>query len=96
MLFILTVLCSVRFSCAQVSCRYDSETGGGRNPTVGHSGSNEGVMEGNAVVDRLREFGRTRGDSDWSALDKETKTLMRRDSFAFLVAVAFDRGMLWE
>ena len=51
-------------------------------------------MEARAVVERLKEFGRTRGDSDWSALDKET--LVRRNPFAFLVAVAFDRGMPWE
>ena len=57
---------------------------------------NEGVMEASAVVERLKEFGRTRGDSDWSALDKETETLVRRNPFAFLVAVAFDRGMPWE
>ena len=53
-------------------------------------------MDQRAVVVRLREFGRTRGDSDWSALDKETESLVRRDPFAFLVAVAFDRGMPWE
>jgi len=57
---------------------------------------NEGVMEARAVVERLKTFGRTRGDSDWSVLDKETETLVRRDPFAFLVAVAFDRGMPWE
>ena len=53
-------------------------------------------METRAIVERLKEFGSTRGDSDWSALDEETEMLVRRNPFAFLVAVAFDRGMPWE
>ena len=32
-------------------------------------------MEPKAVVERLKEFGQTRADSDWSALDSETKRL---------------------
>ena len=53
-------------------------------------------MKSRAVVEQLKVFGRTRGDSDWSVLDKETQMLVRADPFAFLVAVAFDRGMPWE
>ena len=57
---------------------------------------NEGLVDTTAVVERMKEFGRTRGDSDWSALDRETEALVRSNPFAFLVAVAFDRGMPWE
>ena len=54
-------------------------------------------MEPRAVVKRLKEFGRTRAAfSDWSELDGETRTLIQGDPFAFLIAVAFDRGMRWE
>ena len=53
-------------------------------------------MDTKAVVERLKEFGRTRGNTDWSVLDEETESLVRRDPFAFLIAVAFDRGMPWE
>ena len=48
------------------------------------------------VVRRLKEFGQTRLDLDWSELDGETQTLIRENRFAFLIAVAFDRGMPWE
>ena len=53
-------------------------------------------MDPKAVVERLKAFGQTRGDSDWSALDSETESLIRRNPFAFLIAVAFDRGMPWQ
>lgn len=53
-------------------------------------------METSEIVKQLKEYGRTRGDADWSALDRETETLVRSNPFAFLVAVAFDRGMPWE
>ena len=54
------------------------------------------LMETSEIVKQLKEYGRTRGDADWSALDRETETLVRSNPFAFLVAVAFDRGMPWE
>ena len=55
-------------------------------------------MESKAIVERLKEFGKTRGDKDWSELDAETQELVRakRNPFAFLIAVAFDRGMPWR
>ena len=53
-------------------------------------------MEPRVVVERLKEFGKTRGGSDGSALDSETERLIRDNPFAFLVAVAFDRGMRWQ
>ena len=53
-------------------------------------------MEPKAVVERLKEYGQTRADSDWSELDVETRRLIRRNPFAFLIAVAFDRGMPWQ
>ena len=54
-------------------------------------------MEPKSVVERLKEFGQTRtDDSDWRVLDSETESLIRRNPFAFLIAVAFDRGMPWQ
>lgn len=53
-------------------------------------------MEPRAVVERLKEFGKLRADQDWNALDSETKSLIRGNPFAFLIAVAFDRGMPWR
>lgn len=53
-------------------------------------------METSAVVGRLKEFGDTRGGSDWNELDSETERLVLSNPFAFLVAVAFDRGMPWQ
>ena len=54
-------------------------------------------MEPRAVVKRLKEFGQTRAVfSDWDELDGETRTLIQGNPFAFLIAVAFDRGMRWE
>ncbi len=54
------------------------------------------TMKKMAVVERLKEFGETREGSDWSALDCETEQLVRGNPFAFLLAVAFDRGMPWQ
>ena len=53
-------------------------------------------MEPKAVVERLKEYGQTRADSDWNDLDVETRRLIRKSPFAFLIAVAFDRGMPWQ
>ena len=55
-------------------------------------------MEPNAVAERLKDYGKTRDDRDWSELDAETRKLIKveRDPFAFLIAVAFDRGMPWQ
>ncbi len=53
-------------------------------------------MELKAVVERLKEYGQKRDDRDWSDLDVETRRLIRKSPFAFLIAVAFDRGMPWE
>ena len=53
-------------------------------------------MEQNAVVERLKEYGQTRTGSHWDGLDVETEQLLRKSAFAFLVAVAFDRGMPWQ
>ena len=53
-------------------------------------------MESKAVAERLKKFGQTRAESDWNELDVETRGLIRKSPFAFLIAVAFDRGMPWE
>ena len=53
-------------------------------------------MQPRAVVEQLKEFGQTRADSDWDELDVETRTLIRGNLFAFLIVVAFDRGMPWQ
>ena len=46
---------------------------------------------------RLKEFGTTpKCTSSWPELDPETENLVRKNPFAFLVAVAFDRGMPWQ
>ena len=46
---------------------------------------------------RLKEFGKTpECTSSWPELDPETENLVRENPFAFLVAVAFDRGMPWQ
>ena len=40
---------------------------------------------------RLKEFGKTpECTSSWPELDPETENLVRKNPFAFLVAVAFD------
>ncbi len=48
-----------------------------------------------AVVDRLKDFGERHGGSEWNELDAESLSLVRSNPFAFLIAVAFDRGMRW-
>ena len=53
-------------------------------------------MEARAAVNRLKAFGQNRYGSDWSALDSKTRRLIWSNPFAFLIAVAFDRGMPWE
>ena len=53
-------------------------------------------MEPRAVVERLKEYGQTRGNKDWDELDEKTRKLIRGNPFAFLIAVAFDRGMPWQ
>ncbi len=54
-----------------------------------------------AITAKFKEFGedlKTKSDSsgDWSRLDLETENLIRKNPFAFLIAMAFDRGMRWE
>ena len=50
-----------------------------------------------AIAEELKRFGRTpECSSSWPGLDPETENLIRRNPFAFLVAVAFDRGMPWQ
>ena len=53
-------------------------------------------VEPSAVVERLKEYGQARAGSDWDELDLETRILIRGNSFAFLIGVAFDRGMRWQ
>ena len=53
-------------------------------------------MQPRAVVERLKEYGQTRGNKDWDELDEKTRKLIRGNPFAFLIAVAFDRGMPWQ
>ncbi|MCY4030399.1 MAG: hypothetical protein OXH75_29320 [Acidobacteria bacterium] len=53
-------------------------------------------MEPKAIVEQLKAYGQTRADSDWNELDAETRRLIRKSPFAFLIAVAFDRGMPWQ
>ena len=54
-----------------------------------------------AIAAKLKEFGeelKTKPDSsgDWSRLELETENLILKNPFAFLIAMAFDRGMPWE
>ena len=50
-----------------------------------------------AVVKGLKKLGQDRPKfSDRSELDEETRTLIQGNHFAFLIAVAFDRGMRRE
>ena len=53
-------------------------------------------MEPQAIVERLKAVGQARRKADWSELDDETRELVRENPFAFLIAVAFDRGMRFE
>ena len=48
-------------------------------------------------LERLKWFGeKPAGQNSWPGLDPETENLIRSNPFAFLVAVAFDRGMRWQ
>ncbi len=50
-----------------------------------------------AIAAQLKEIGEgLTAESGWSGLERETENLIRTNSFAFLVAVAFDRGMRWQ
>ena len=50
-----------------------------------------------AISERLKWFGqKPAGQNSWPGLGPETENLIRRNPFAFLVAVAFDRGMRWQ
>ena len=54
-----------------------------------------------AITAKLKEFGtelKTKPDSsdDWSELGTKTKNLILNNPFAFLIAIAFDRGMPWQ
>lgn len=53
-------------------------------------------MKPQAIVERLKAVGQTRRKADWSKLDDETRELVQENPFAFLIAVAFDRGMPFE
>lgn len=52
-------------------------------------------MEPKPIVERLKAYGRTLAGRGWDELDPETRTLIRDNPFAFLIAVAFARGMPW-
>lgn len=50
-----------------------------------------------AVAARLKEYGAKRQEGeDWGGLGAESQELVASNPFAFLVAVAFDRGMPWR
>ena len=50
-----------------------------------------------AVAARLEECRAKRREADfWDELDAESRKLVANNPFAFLVAVAFDRGMPWQ
>ena len=53
-------------------------------------------MGNRAVTELLKTYGLKRGNEDWSHLDPCTADLIRSNPFAFLVAIAFDRGMSWR
>ncbi len=53
-------------------------------------------MGNRAVTELLKTYGLKRGNEDWSHLDPRTADLIRSNPFAFLVAIAFDRGMSWR
>ena len=53
-------------------------------------------MDPRAVVKQLKEYGQRPPFSEWGELDEETRTLVQANPFAFLIAVAFDRGMPWQ
>ena len=50
-----------------------------------------------AVAAQLKKYrAKRREDNFWGALDAKTRELVTNNPFAFLVAVAFDRGMPWR
>ena len=50
-----------------------------------------------AIAERRKKFSTTLPSSDiWGELDTDTENLIRGSPFAFLVAVAVDRGMRWQ
>ncbi|MDE0360080.1 MAG: hypothetical protein OXI74_02810 [Rhodospirillaceae bacterium] len=50
---------------------------------------------GRAIAARLRSLSAERKNADWSELPREAADLIRKDPFALLTAVCFDRGMPW-
>lgn len=55
------------------------------------------MATGEAIAAQLKEIGeKLTTEPNWSELEPETENLIRTNSFAFLVAVAFDRGMPWQ
>ena len=53
-------------------------------------------MDPKPVVERLKAYGRTLAASGWNELDSETRGLIRESPFAFLIAIAFNRGMPFQ
>ncbi len=53
-------------------------------------------MELTPAVERLKAYGRTLTGVGWNELDPETRRLIRKNPFAFLIAVAFDRGVPFQ
>ena len=50
-----------------------------------------------AIAERLKDLGHTTLTSGiWSEVDSDSKNLIWRNRFTFLIAVAFDRGMPWQ
>ena len=45
-------------------------------------------------MERLKEFRQRRDGSDCRELDEDTQRLAKDNSFAFLIAVAFDRNFV--
>ena len=55
------------------------------------------MSKAEAIAERLKWFGQEPASkNNWPGLDPETENLVRRSPFAFLLAVAFDRGMPWK
>ena len=63
-------------------------------PFAGATPRAEQLKSDQAVAERLKRYRAER--RVWGGLDAETLALVARDPFAFLVAVAFDRGMPWR
>ena len=54
------------------------------------------MTSSDAIVECLKVFALNHPNSDWSELDSDTENLIKGNPFAFLLAVAFDRGMPWQ